>query len=142
LRVTMSNLEAYVHLQNGDLIFFFFCCLVIWGSLSSEEHETHSIVSYILPLRTRLTNVQEKELKKKIQAICPEIYKTYIGETHYKPWLDFSQHASIPRHHPLYVMSPSTIRHVIIHQITNLCLQLIFLAYNMYITPQNSCWRF
>jgi hypothetical protein len=47
--------------------------LVIWGSLSSEEHETHSIVSYILPLRTRLTNVQEKELKKKIQAICPEI---------------------------------------------------------------------
>jgi hypothetical protein len=43
------------------------------------------------------------------------IYKTYIGETHYKSWLDFSQHASIPRHHLLCVMSPSTIRHVIIH---------------------------
>jgi hypothetical protein len=52
--------------------------------------------------------------------------KTYIGETHYKSWLDFSQHASIPRHHPLCAMSPSTIRHVIIHQITNLCLKSIF----------------
>jgi hypothetical protein len=54
------------------------------------------------------------------------IYKTYIGETHYKPWLYFSQHASIPRHHPLCAMSPSTIRHVITHQITYLCLQSIF----------------
>jgi hypothetical protein len=43
------------------------------------------------------------------------IYNNYIGETHYKSWIDFSQHASIPRHHPLYNMSPSTIRHVTIH---------------------------
>jgi hypothetical protein len=54
------------------------------------------------------------------------IYKTYIGETHYKSWLDFSQHASISCHHPLCAMSPSTIRHVIIHQITYLCLKSIF----------------
>jgi hypothetical protein len=35
------------------------------------------------------------------------IYNNYIDETHYKSWIDFSQHASVPRHHPLYAMSPS-----------------------------------
>jgi hypothetical protein len=57
---------------------------------------------------------------------CIVIYKTYIGETHYKSWLDFSQHASTPRHHPLCAMSPSTISHVTIRQIKYLCLQSIF----------------
>jgi hypothetical protein len=64
------------------------------------------------------------------------IYKTYIGETRYKSWLDFSQHASIPRHHPLCAMSPSTIRHVIIHQITYLFFNRFSVAYSMYITPR------
>jgi hypothetical protein len=32
----------------------------------------------------------------------------------------------MPHHNPLYAMSPSTIRHVIIHQTIYLCLQPIF----------------
>jgi hypothetical protein len=78
------------------------------------NHLSHLSVFYLLLLSSSQT------------AILSYIYKTYIGETHYKSWLDFSQHASIPRHHPLCAMSPSTIRHVIIHQITYLCLQSIF----------------
>jgi hypothetical protein len=33
---------------------------------------------------------------------------TYIDGTHYKSWIDFSQHANISCHYPLYTMSPST----------------------------------
>jgi hypothetical protein len=36
------------------------------------------------------------------------IYNNYTAETHYNSWIDFSQHASIPRHYPLYDVSPST----------------------------------
>ncbi|PUZ37958.1 hypothetical protein GQ55_9G158400 [Panicum hallii var. hallii] len=43
------------------------------GSTSSEEHEAHSVPSYILPRGTSLTNVQNKKLEKKVQAICSEI---------------------------------------------------------------------
>jgi hypothetical protein len=38
----------------------------------------------------------------------------------------FSRYGSIPHHNPLYVMSISTISHVIIHPTIYLCLQLIF----------------
>jgi hypothetical protein len=60
-----------VHLQYHDFICSF--CLVIGGSTSSEEHEAHSVPSYILPRGTSLTNVQNKKLEKKVQAICSEI---------------------------------------------------------------------
>ncbi|KAG2536577.1 hypothetical protein PVAP13_9NG197500 [Panicum virgatum] len=43
------------------------------GSTSSEEHEAHSVPSYILPRGTSLTNVQNKKLEEKVQAICSEI---------------------------------------------------------------------
>ncbi|OEL18088.1 putative B3 domain-containing protein, partial [Dichanthelium oligosanthes] len=43
------------------------------GSMSSEEHEAHSVPSYILPKRTSLTDVQKKKLKEKVRAICSEI---------------------------------------------------------------------
>ena len=72
------------HLQHHGFICFF--CLVIGGSTyseeheshsvgstSSEEHESHSVPSYILPRRTNLTDVQKKQLKEKIGAICSEI---------------------------------------------------------------------
>ncbi|PAN46110.1 hypothetical protein PAHAL_9G163800 [Panicum hallii] len=42
-------------------------------SKSSEEHESHSVPSYILPRCTSLTNVQKKQLKEKVGAICSEI---------------------------------------------------------------------
>ena len=60
-----------VHLQYHDFICSF--CLVIGGSTSSEEHEAHSVPSYILPRGTSLTNVQNKKLEEKVQAICSEI---------------------------------------------------------------------
>jgi hypothetical protein len=63
------------------------------------------------------------------------IYKTYIGEAHYKPWLDFSQHAIITCHHPLCAMSSSTKSHIYV-------LNRFSVAYSMYITPQNSCGQF
>jgi hypothetical protein len=59
------------------------------------------------------------------------IYKTYIGETHYKPWLDFSQYAIIPRYHPLCAKSPSSKSHIYVFS-------RFSVAYSMYITPQNS----
>jgi hypothetical protein len=40
------------------------------------------------------------------------IYSNYIDGTHYKSWRDFSQHASITRHYPLYKMSPFTISYI------------------------------
>ncbi|KAK8444602.1 hypothetical protein SEVIR_9G164400v4 [Setaria viridis] len=43
------------------------------GSTSSQEHEAHSVPSYIVPQRTNLTNVQKKKLKEKVGAICSEI---------------------------------------------------------------------
>ncbi|KAG2547402.1 putative B3 domain-containing protein Os03g0621600 [Panicum virgatum] len=43
------------------------------GSTSSEEDEARSIPSCILPRGTSLTNVQNKKLEKKVQAICSEI---------------------------------------------------------------------
>ncbi|RLN41673.1 hypothetical protein C2845_PM01G34770 [Panicum miliaceum] len=43
------------------------------GSASSEEHEAHSVPRYILPRGTNLTNVQNKKLEEKVQAICSEI---------------------------------------------------------------------
>ena len=60
-----------VHLQYHDFICSF--CLVIGGSTSSEEDEARSIPSCILPRGTSLTNVQNKKLEKKVQAICSEI---------------------------------------------------------------------
>jgi hypothetical protein len=83
----------------------------------------HNNIKTTLPIQPALLSFSG-ELNQIIIFVL--IYKTYIGETHYKLWLDFSQHASIPRHHPLCAMSPSTIRHVIIHQITYLCLKSIF----------------
>jgi hypothetical protein len=53
------------------------------------------------------------------------IYNKYIGEIHYKSWIDFPQHASITCHHPLYAMLASIVRHVIIHQTIYLCMWLI-----------------
>jgi hypothetical protein len=64
------------------------------------------------------------------------IYKNYIGEIHYKSWLDFSQHASIPRHHPLCAMSPSTIRHSSSTKSHIYVFNRFFVAYSMYITPR------
>jgi hypothetical protein len=66
-------------------------------------------------------------------ALRLSIYNNYIGETHYKSWIDFSQHASIPRYHPLYTMSPSTTRHVIIHQTSIHVFKRFSMVNNMYL---------
>jgi hypothetical protein len=71
----------------------------------------------------------QRRVQTNTHCIKEVIYKTY--ETHYKPWLDFSQYASIPRHHPLCAMSPSTKSHIYV-------LNQFSVAYSMYITPQNS----
>ena len=59
------------HLHHHDFICFF--CFVTGGSASSDEHELHSVPSCILPRGTSLTNVQKKQLKEKVGAICSEI---------------------------------------------------------------------
>ncbi|KAJ1294505.1 hypothetical protein BS78_01G151500 [Paspalum vaginatum] len=43
------------------------------SSTSSEDHEARSVPSYILPQRTKLSNVQKNKLKEKVRAICSEI---------------------------------------------------------------------
>jgi hypothetical protein len=104
------------------------------GQMDPSKWLTGLAISTDRSHRSLLVPVESRNLSKfkfvkglSCEARSPHnIDKTYIGETHYKSWLDFSQHASIPRHHPLCVMSPSTIRHVIIHQITYLCLKSIF----------------
>ena len=51
--------------------------------MSTEDHRSHSVPSYILPQRTYLTCVQKKKLKEKVQAICSKtpIYGCVMKKT-------------------------------------------------------------
>jgi hypothetical protein len=71
----------------------------------------------------------------KMSFIAGIIYN-YIDGTHYKLWIDFSQHASITCYHPLYVMSPtldhvfvSSIHYMSCHHPLYICFQPILCGY-------------
>ena len=51
--------------------------------MSTEDHKSHSVPSYILPRRTYLTCVQKKKLKEKVRAICSKtpIYGCVMKKT-------------------------------------------------------------
>jgi hypothetical protein len=98
--------------------------------ISWKHHFGHDIIyeSIFILLRKHLLNDQSsmyfyiENFVSWSQRLMVSIYNNYICETHYKSWINFSQHARGPCHHPLDLLltcklstSPST-------RIINLCL--------------------
>jgi hypothetical protein len=77
-------------------------------SFTVQEIESFSaLVSTSDPVAQTQTQTKPHQLQTHTIKKNHIIYN-YIDRTHYKSSIDFSQNASIPRHHPPYVMSPST----------------------------------